>query len=125
VELPGLGGKRQIVARQHRRDAVQAQHRLRTLGIPMHNRFGTLQLDGGDPQTKAGALRIDLQMFRPHTKDRRSAAQILALVLVLEDEVQAVLSGGKTPAEALAAAQTKAEEIMRPYVEQTALKLMN
>jgi sn-glycerol 3-phosphate transport system substrate-binding protein len=41
----------------------------------------------------------------------------------LEDGVQAVLSGRATPEAAMAAAQKQADELMRPYVEQTALKL--
>jgi sn-glycerol 3-phosphate transport system substrate-binding protein len=41
----------------------------------------------------------------------------------LEDGVQAVLSGKATPEAALATAQKQADELMRPYVEQTALKL--
>ena len=41
----------------------------------------------------------------------------------LEDGVQAVLSGKMKPAEAMALAQTQADELMRPYVEQTALRL--
>jgi sn-glycerol 3-phosphate transport system substrate-binding protein len=41
----------------------------------------------------------------------------------LEDEVQAVLSGKMQPKEALVAAQKAADEILRPYVEQTSLKL--
>jgi sn-glycerol 3-phosphate transport system substrate-binding protein len=41
----------------------------------------------------------------------------------IEDELQAVLSGKKQPKEALTAAQKLADEILRPYVEQTALKL--
>jgi sn-glycerol 3-phosphate transport system substrate-binding protein len=41
----------------------------------------------------------------------------------IEDELQAVLSGKKQPKEALVAAQKNADEIMKPYVEQTALKL--
>ncbi|SFJ04903.1 sn-glycerol 3-phosphate transport system substrate-binding protein [Bosea sp. OK403] len=41
----------------------------------------------------------------------------------IEDELQAVLSGKKSPKEALVAAQKTADEVMRPYVEQTALKL--
>ncbi len=47
----------------------------------------------------------------------------VAVRKALEDEVQAVLSGKKLPAEALKAAQIKADEVMRPYVEQTALRL--
>jgi sn-glycerol 3-phosphate transport system substrate-binding protein len=41
----------------------------------------------------------------------------------LEDGVQAVLSGKAKPEEAMAAAQKQADAIMRPYVEQTALRL--
>lgn len=43
----------------------------------------------------------------------------------LEDQVQAVLSGDKQPKEAIEAAQKAADELMRPYVEQTALKYVN
>ncbi|MEQ8814452.1 MAG: ABC transporter substrate-binding protein [Thalassobaculum sp.] len=49
----------------------------------------------------------------------------VAVRKALEDEVQAVIAGKKKPAEALKAAQAKADEIMRPYVEQTALSLPN
>lgn len=41
----------------------------------------------------------------------------------LEDEVQAVLSAKKTPKEALVAAQKTADDILKPFVEQTAMKL--
>ncbi len=41
----------------------------------------------------------------------------------LEDEVQAMLSGKKSPKEALVAAQKSADDILRPYVSQTSLKL--
>ena len=41
----------------------------------------------------------------------------------LEDQVQAVLSGKAKPAEAMAQAQKDADALLRPYVEQTALKL--
>ena len=41
----------------------------------------------------------------------------------LEDGVQAVLSGKATPEAAMARAQAEAEALMKPYVEQTALKL--
>jgi sn-glycerol 3-phosphate transport system substrate-binding protein len=41
----------------------------------------------------------------------------------LEDQVQAVLSGKAKPAEAMAKAQADADALLRPYVEQTALKL--
>jgi ABC-type glycerol-3-phosphate transport system substrate-binding protein len=42
---------------------------------------------------------------------------------VLEDGVQAVLSGKATPESAMEAAQRQADALMKPYVEQTALKL--
>lgn len=41
----------------------------------------------------------------------------------LEDQVQAVLSGKIKPAEAMVRAQAAADALLRPYVEQTALKL--
>jgi sn-glycerol 3-phosphate transport system substrate-binding protein len=41
----------------------------------------------------------------------------------LEDEVQAVLAGKKQPKEALVAAQKAADDILKPYLDQTALKL--
>jgi sn-glycerol 3-phosphate transport system substrate-binding protein len=40
----------------------------------------------------------------------------------LEDEVQAVLSGKKSPKEALAAAQKAADEILAPYNKETSLR---
>jgi sn-glycerol 3-phosphate transport system substrate-binding protein len=40
----------------------------------------------------------------------------------MEDQVQAVLSAKTTPADAIAAAQKNADALLRPYVEQTALK---
>ena len=47
----------------------------------------------------------------------------VAVRKALEDGVQAVLSGKATPEAAMAAAQKEADELMQPYVEQTALKL--
>ena len=41
----------------------------------------------------------------------------------LEDGVQSVLSGNSKPRDAMEAAQRNADALMRPYVEQTALKL--
>lgn len=41
----------------------------------------------------------------------------------MEDELQAVLSGKKQPKDAVVEAQKNADAILRPYVEQTALKL--
>jgi sn-glycerol 3-phosphate transport system substrate-binding protein len=41
----------------------------------------------------------------------------------LEDEVQLVLNGKKQPKDALAAAQKAADELLKPYNAETALKL--
>ena len=46
----------------------------------------------------------------------------VAVRKAMEDQVQAILSGKTKPAEAAAAAQKAADELLRPYVEQTALK---
>ena len=42
----------------------------------------------------------------------------------LEDGVQAVLSGKAKPREAMETAQRNADQLMKPYVEQTALKTL-
>jgi sn-glycerol 3-phosphate transport system substrate-binding protein len=47
----------------------------------------------------------------------------VAVRKALEDEVQAVLSGKKKPAEALKAAQANADAILKPFVDETAMKL--
>jgi sn-glycerol 3-phosphate transport system substrate-binding protein len=47
----------------------------------------------------------------------------VAVRKAMEDELQAMLAGKKTPKETAAAAQRAADEIMRPYVERTALKV--
>ncbi|MDA3888568.1 MAG: ABC transporter substrate-binding protein [Allgaiera sp.] len=47
----------------------------------------------------------------------------VAVRKALEDQVQAVLSGNETPEKAVKAAQAKADQLMAPYVAQTALKL--
>lgn len=46
----------------------------------------------------------------------------VAVRKAMEDQVQAILSGKAKPVEAAAAAQKAADELLRPYVEQTALK---
>jgi sn-glycerol 3-phosphate transport system substrate-binding protein len=46
----------------------------------------------------------------------------VAVRKAMEDQVQAILSGKTTPAEAVQAAQKNADELLRPYVEETALK---
>jgi sn-glycerol 3-phosphate transport system substrate-binding protein len=46
----------------------------------------------------------------------------VAVPKVMEDQVQAILSAKTNPVDAVAAAQKAADELLRPYVEQTALK---
>jgi sn-glycerol 3-phosphate transport system substrate-binding protein len=46
----------------------------------------------------------------------------VAVRKAMEDQIQAILSGKTTPASAIAAAQKNADGLLRPYVEQTALK---
>jgi sn-glycerol 3-phosphate transport system substrate-binding protein len=46
----------------------------------------------------------------------------VAVRKAMEDQVQAILSGKTTPADAVATAQKNADELLRPYVEETALK---
>ena len=49
--------------------------------------------------------------------------QTVAVRKALEDEIQAVLNGKKKAPEAIKEAQKNADALMKPYVEQTALKL--
>jgi sn-glycerol 3-phosphate transport system substrate-binding protein len=49
--------------------------------------------------------------------------QTVAVRKALEDEIQAMMNGKKKADQAVKDAQKKADELMRPYVEQTALKL--
>jgi ABC-type glycerol-3-phosphate transport system substrate-binding protein len=46
----------------------------------------------------------------------------VAVRKAIEDQVQAILSGKTTPADAVMTAQKNADELLRPYVEETALK---
>ncbi len=46
----------------------------------------------------------------------------VAVRKAMEDQVQAILSGKTSPAEATASAQKSADELLRPYVERTALQ---
>ena len=59
----------------------------------------------------------------PYAKSWFATYKTVAVRKAIEDELQAVLSGKKSPKEAVVAAQKTADEILRPYVEQTALKL--
>jgi ABC-type glycerol-3-phosphate transport system substrate-binding protein len=52
-----------------------------------------------------------------------ATANSVAVRKPLEDEVQQVFSGKKRPAEALKAAQENANQLMKPYVDETALKV--
>lgn len=52
-----------------------------------------------------------------------STYNVVGVRKALEDGVQAVLSGKAKPEAAMAKAQQEADALMRPYVEQTALKL--
>ncbi|MCW5744643.1 MAG: ABC transporter substrate-binding protein [Alphaproteobacteria bacterium] len=49
--------------------------------------------------------------------------QTVAVRKALEDEIQAVMNGKKKAEQAVKDAQRKADELLRPYVDQTALKL--
>jgi sn-glycerol 3-phosphate transport system substrate-binding protein len=46
----------------------------------------------------------------------------VAVRKAMEDQVQAILSGKTTPADAVQTGQKNADELLRPYVEETALK---
>jgi sn-glycerol 3-phosphate transport system substrate-binding protein len=48
----------------------------------------------------------------------------VAVRKAMEDQVQAILSAKIAPADAVAAAQKAADDLLRPYVEQTALKVV-
>jgi sn-glycerol 3-phosphate transport system substrate-binding protein len=52
-----------------------------------------------------------------------STYDTVAVRKALEDGVQAVLSGKTSPEAAMAEAQKQADALMKPYVDQTALKL--
>jgi len=59
----------------------------------------------------------------PYAKPWFATYQTVAVRKALEDEVQAVLNGKKKAAEAVKDAQKSADALMKPYVDQTALKL--
>ena len=59
----------------------------------------------------------------PFAKPWFATYQTVAVRKALEDEIQAVMNGKKKADQAVKDAQKKADEIMRPYVDQTALKL--
>lgn len=59
----------------------------------------------------------------PYAQGWFATYQTLAVRKAMEDEIQAVITGAKKAPEAVKAAQAKADELMKPYVGQTALKL--
>jgi sn-glycerol 3-phosphate transport system substrate-binding protein len=59
----------------------------------------------------------------PYAKPWFATYQTVAVRKALEDEIQAMMNGKKKADQAIKDAQKKADEIMRPYVEQTSLKL--
>src|SRR5216683_4028026 len=59
----------------------------------------------------------------PYAKPWFATYQTVAVRKALEDEIQAVLNGKKKAGQAVKDAQKSAETLMKPYVDQTALKL--
>ena len=59
----------------------------------------------------------------PFAKPWFATYQTVAVRKALEDEIQAMMNGKKKADQAVKDAQKKADEVMRPYVEQTSLKL--
>ncbi|MBS0519645.1 MAG: ABC transporter substrate-binding protein [Proteobacteria bacterium] len=59
----------------------------------------------------------------PYAKPWFATYQTVAVRKALEDEIQAVLNGKKKAPQAIKDAQRNADALMKPYVDQTALKL--
>jgi sn-glycerol 3-phosphate transport system substrate-binding protein len=59
----------------------------------------------------------------PFAKPWFATYQTVAVRKALEDQIQAVLNGKKKAPEAVKEAQRNADALMKPYVDQTALKL--
>ena len=59
----------------------------------------------------------------PYAKPWFATYQTVAVRKALEDEIQAVLNGKKKAPQAVKDAQKSADALMKPYVDQTALKL--
>ena len=59
----------------------------------------------------------------PYAKPWFATYQTVAVRKALEDEIQAVLNGKKKAAQAVKDAQKNADTLMKPYADQTALKL--
>ena len=70
-----------------------------------------------------GQIRGIQRMIEEGENCMKIGQQFSAVRKALEDEIQAMMNGKKKADVALKDAQKKADELMRPYVEQTALKL--
>jgi sn-glycerol 3-phosphate transport system substrate-binding protein len=71
---------------------------------------------------KNPAAKVALDQL-PYAKPWFATYQTVAVRKALEDEIQAMMNGKKKADQAVKDAQKKADELMRPYVEQTSLKL--
>ena len=67
--------------------------------------------------------KVALDQLNLHGRSWFATYNTVGVRKALEDQVQAVLSGRAKPAEAMVNAQHQADALMRPYVEQTALRL--
>lgn len=70
---------------------------------------------------KAPQAKVAVEQL-PFAKPWFATYKTVPVRKALEDEVQAVLSGKKSPKEALAAAQKTADEILKPYNAETSLR---
>ena len=82
-------------------------------------------LDGVQRSSAATAALVRRRRARllAYAKPWFSTYQTVAVRKALEDEIQAMMNGKKKADQAVKDAQKKADELMRPYVEQTSLKL--
>jgi sn-glycerol 3-phosphate transport system substrate-binding protein len=87
--------------------------------------------------SRASSRRLDVDQLADDPRDRRRAEPLYGIWIgrplvrhlhtvdvrkAIEDQVQAILSGKTAPAGAVQAPQKNADELLRPYVEETALK---
>jgi sn-glycerol 3-phosphate transport system substrate-binding protein len=82
--------------------------------------YGTAEMKdfiGRNPDAKVALDQL------AYAKPWFATYQTVAVRKALEDEVQAVMNGKKKPDQAVKDAQRKADELLRPYIDQTALKL--
>ena len=66
--------------------------------------------------------KVALDQLNKHAVPWFDTYDTIAVRKAMEEQVQAILSAKTTPADAVAAAQKNADALLRPYVEQTALK---